>query len=635
MLEFIREKAQGWVAWTIVGMLIIPFALWGINSYFQEGGDAVVANVNGTDISLREYQDLLQQQRDRVRSMLGAQANADLIETLVKPRDVLEGSIDRELLMQYANKAGYRVSDTLLAEQIRNIEGFQRDGQFSKQQYETYLRSQGMTAAGFESRFARSALLDQVNSGVMDTALITNKDVEAHIRLRDEKREFGYLVIPLSTFEATVDATPEKISEYYERQRDKFVQPEEVSVEYVELRASDMLSKVTATEAEIKQYYDDQKEQFGIGEERRARHILIASDKTKDPSGEKAQTRANELHERIKKGESFEELAKKNSEDPGSAKSGGDLGYFGRGQMDKEFEAAAYALKKGEFSAPVKSSFGYHIIKVEDIRAPTQKPYSEVRAEIENLVKQKKAETMFFDQSEVLASTAYEKPDSLLPVADALGLKIQTSPLFGKRGGPGVAANPKVAAAAFKDEVLNKGLNSEPIEAGPNYLVVLRVKDHKAEAPRSLDEVKAQVSIAVKRELAGRKAEETAKAAMKRIEAGEDPAAVSKELKLEWKPAVFAGRNEATLDRSLVEHVFKLVRPAAGKTTSSSFKLPNGDYAVARMTSVKEGDPKQIDETQKKEIAKNLADTVADQEFTALLEHAKKNAKISRFEDKL
>lgn len=635
MLEFIRERAQGWIAWVIIGMLIVPFALWGINSYFTEGGDAVVANVNGTDISLREYQDLLQQQRDLMRSRLGASANANLLETLVKPRDVLEGTVDRELLMQYAKKAGYRVSDVLLAEQIRNIESFQHDGQFSKQQYETYLRSQGLTAAGFEARFARSALLDQINSGVIDTAIVTPKDVDAHIRLRDEKRELGYLIIPVAGFEASVEATPEKISEYYESHRDKFVQPEEVSVEYIELRASDLLAKVTASEAEIKQYYDEQKDQFGVSEERRARHILIVADKAKDPTGEKAQARAKEIHERVKKGESFEELAKKNSEDPGSAKSGGDLGYFGRGQMDKAFEEAAYALKKGEVSAPVKSSFGYHIIKVEDIRGSTQKPFNDVRTQIEILVKQKKAETMFFDQSETLASVAYEKPDSLQPAADALGLKIQTSPLFGKRGGPGVAANPKVAAAAFKDDVLSKGLNSEPIEAGPNTLVVLRVKEHKPEAQRALDEVKGQVAVAVKHEMAGRKAEDTAKTAAKRIEAGEDPASVSKELKAEWKPGVVAGRNEASLDRMLVEHVFKLARPAENKATYSTFKMTNGDYAVVRLTAVRDGDPKLIDDTQKKEIAKNLADTIADQEFTALLEHAKKNAKIARFEDKL
>ena len=634
MLEYIRERAQGWFAWIIIGMLIIPFALWGINSYFDGGSAAVVANVNGTDISLREYEDLRQQQRERVRSMLGASANAELIESLVKPHDILDGVIERELLTQAAMKAGYRVGDALLAEQIKSEEGFQRDGQFSKQAYEQYVRSQGLTPASFETRMARSLLLGQINSGVLDSALVTKKDVENYIRLRDQKRELGYMLIPVAQFEASAMAADDKIKDYYERNRDRFVQPEEVSVEYVEIKSADLLGKISVTEAELKQFYDEQKDQFGVGEERRTRHILIAADKGKDPSGDKGQARAQELLARVKKGESFEELAKKNSEDPGSANSGGDLGFLSHDQMDKAFAEAAFALKKGEVSAPVKTSYGYHLIKVEDIRAGSQKTFEQVRGDIEQRVKDKKADSMFFERSETLSTTAYEKPDSLQPVADLLGLKIQTTGFFGKHGGPGIASNPKVAAAAFKEEVLKKGLNSEPVEVAPNHIVVLRMKEHKPEAQRAMEEVRPQVLAAVKHEFATQKAEEAGKTALKRIDAGEDPLAVAKELKVEWK-TVTAGRNEAALDRALAEQVFKLVRPESGKAVSSGLHIGNGDYAVLRLASVKDGDPALIDETQKKSITKTLAEGTAESEFTALLESTKKSAKIARFENKL
>ncbi len=634
MLEYIRERAQGWFAWIIIGMLIIPFALWGINSYFDGGSAAVVANVNGTDISLREYDDLRQQQRERVRSMLGANANAELIESLVKPHDILDGVIERELLTQAAKKAGYRVGDALLAEQIKGEEAFQRDGQFSKQIYEQYVRSQGLTSASFEARMARSMLLGQINSGVQESALVTKKDVENYIRLRDQKRELGYMMIPVAQFEPSATAADDKVKDYYERNRDRFVQPEEVSIEYVEINAVDLLGKVSVTEAELKQYYDEQKDQFGVGEERRTRHILIAADKSKDPAGDKALSRAKELSARLKKGESFEDLAKKNSEDPGSASSGGDLGFLSHDQMDKAFAEAAFALKKGEVSEPVKTSYGYHLIKVEDIRAGSQKTFEQVRADIEQRVKEKKADTLFFERSETLSTTAYEKPDSLQPVADLLGLKIQTTGFFGKRGGPGIASNPKVAAAAFKEDVLKKGLNSEPVEVGPNHIVVLRMKEHKPEAQRSLDDVRPQVIAAVKHEFATQKAEEAGKAALKRIDGGEDPLAIAKELKAEWKTAS-AGRNEAGLDRTLVEHVFKLARPESGKATSSGLHLGNGDYAVVRLSAVTDGDPAVIDDTQKKSITKTLAEGVAESEFTAVLESTKKNAKIARFENKL
>lgn len=634
MLEYIRERAQGWFAWIIIGMLIIPFALWGINSYFEGGSTAVVAKVNGTEISLREYEELRQQQRERLRSMLGANANAEMIESLVKPNDILDGVIDRELLVQAAMKAGYRIGDALLADEITSEEGFQRDGQFSKQFYDQYLRSQGLTPAGFEARMARSLLLAQLNAGVVESALVTNKDVENYIRLRDQKRALGYMIIPVAQFEGEATVTDEQIKNYYERKQDQFVQPEEVSIEYVEIRSTDLLGKISTTEAELKQFYDEQKDQFGVGEERRTRHILIEIDKVKDPAGEKALARAQELLARIKKGESFEELAKTNSDDPGSASSGGDLGFLSDKQMDKAFTEAAFALNKGEVSAPVKTSYGYHLIKVEEIRAGSQKPFDQVRVEIEQQLKNKKADTLFFEQSETLAAMAYEKPDSLQPVADALGLKIQTTGFFGKRGGPGIASNPKVAAAAFKEDVLKKGLNSEPVEVGPNHIVVLRMKEHKPETQRTLDEVRPQIVAAVKREFATQKAEEAGKAALKRIDAGEDPVAVARELKSEWKTAT-ASRNDAALDRTLVEHTFKLARPESGKTVSSGLKMTNGDYAVVRLTAVNDGDPSQIDDAQKKMIAKTLAETAAESEFSALLESAKKNAKIARFENKL
>jgi peptidyl-prolyl cis-trans isomerase D len=635
MLQFIRERVQGIVAWIIVGLLIIPFALWGINQYFEGGGNAIVANVDGADVTLDEYRDLMARQRDRIRTMLGANATPELIESLVKPKDVLEAVVEREVLVQAANAAGYRVADGLLAEQIRTIEAFQRDGKFSRELYEQYLRSQGQSPSGFEADLRRGVLLDQLNSGVTATAVVTKKEIDDHIRLRDQKREIGYLIVPMARFEAATVPSEDEIKAHYEKDKARYTQPEQISVDYVELKLADLAATVAASEDELKQYYEEHKNEFGVGEERRARHILILEDKAKDPSGEQARKRAQELYDKIAQGESFEELAKKNSEDPGSASQGGDLGFFGRGTMDKAFEDAAFALAKGGVSQPVKSSFGYHIIKLEEIRPGSQKAFADVRNEIDRLVREQKAQTLFFDQSEILANTAYEKPDSLQPVADALNLKVQSSGMFGRRGGPGIASNPKAAAAAFADDVLNKGLNSEPVELSNGHVVVLRMKEHKPEQQRTLDEVRPQVVAAVKRELAGKKAKENGETALKRVESGEDPAAVAKELNVEWKAPVLAARKDAALDRSVVDQVFRLARPVAGKPVTSSVVLGNGDFAIVRLFAVTDGDPAQVDEAQRKSIAQTLADGAAEGEFGAMLEHLKKNARIARFEDKL
>jgi peptidyl-prolyl cis-trans isomerase D len=638
MLQFIRDRAQGWIAWAIIGLLIIPFAFWGINTYFEGGGDAVVANVDGTDVTLNEYRDLMARQRERVRSMLGASATGDLIDSLVKPKDVLEAAVEREVLVQMGQNAGFRVSDVVLAEQIRTMEGFQRDGVFSKELYQQALRARGYTPAGFENDMKRGIVLDQINSGIVTTALITKSEVDAYIRLRDQKREIGYAIVASAPLAASMTPSEEQIKKYYDEHTAQFVQPEEVSIEYVELRAADMAAKVTVSEDELKQFYEEQKDQYGVPEERRARHILVTIDSAKDPNGEAALKTAQEIAAQIKKGESFEALAKAKSQDPGSATQGGDLGFFGRGAMDPAFEAAAFALKPGEVSEPVKSAFGYHIIRLEAINASTQKPFAEVRAEVERQLRDKKAQTMFYEQSDTLANLAYEKPDSLQPVADALGLRIQKTGMFSKRGGAGVAANPKVSAAAFSDDVLRKGLNSEPIEAGApgvDHVVVLRVKDHKPEQPLTLETVRAEVTNQVKQRMAREKSEELGKALRKQIEAGADAVAAAKEARAEWKAGAIISRNDAALNREVVNHAFKLAKPSDGKPTVSGVVLGNGDFAVVSVVSVKDGDPAAVDETQRKGILQSLTNRASESEFGAMMESAKQKAKIARFEDKL
>lgn len=639
MLQFIRERAQGWVAWLIVGLLIIPFALWGINSYFEGGGDAVVANVNGTDISLNEYQNLMARQRERIRSMLGASATGELVDSLVKPKDVLEAAVEQEVLVQVALNSQFRVSDTVLADQIKQIEAFQRDGVFSKPQYEQVLKSQGKSPARFEQEMARGVLLDQINSGIVATALITKTEVDAYIRMRDQKRELGYAIISAAPLAAAITPTEDQIKKYYDEHASQFVQPEEVSIEYVELKAADMTSKISVSEDEMKQFYEENKDQYGVGEERRARHILITIDQSKDASGEAARKTAQDIADRIKKGESFEALAKAKSQDPGSAALGGDLGFFGRGMMDAAFEASAFALNKGDVSDPVKSSFGYHIIKLEDIRPGSLKPFAEVKADVERQLRDRKSQALFYEQSDTLANLAYEKPDSLQPVADALGLPIQRTGMFSKRGGaPGIAADPKIASAAFSDEVLGKGLNSEPIEvgaSGANHVVVIRVKDHKPEQQLKLETVKAEVTNQVKQRMAREQSEEIGKTFLKRLESGVDPAIAAKELKTEWKAGVVVARNDAAINREIATHVFKMSKPVEGKAASGGIALANGDYAVIKLTSVKDGDPSAIDETQRKGILQALTNRASESEFGALLESAKRQTKIARFEDKL
>ncbi len=634
MLHFIRETAKGWVAWVIISLLIVPFALWGINSYFENGASANVAIVNGTEISLQEYQQTYQQQRNRIRSMLGANANADLVDSLLKPQDIIEGLVERELLLQAAVENGFRVSDQQLAMQIQAIEAFQQSGQFSKPTYERLLRNQGYSTAYFESSMLQDSLISQINSGLKGTSIVTPADLDRYIRLKNQEREVSSLVIPAAKYEKNVSVNEEEISKYYDENAQRFVNPETVSVSYVELKVSDLQSTIAATEEDLRKVYEEQKSSFGVGEERKASHILI---QIENSDAEKAALdKANELVKKIKAGESFASLAKLNSEDPGSAEQGGDLGYFGKGLMDPAFEAATFALKEGEVSEPVKTSFGYHIIKLEKIRGGSQKPFEQVRDDLKQIFTQQKAEEQFFDQAELMANQAYEQPDSLEAVAEALNLEIKTSESFTTAGGKGIAAHQKLVQLAFSNDVLKQGFNSEPIEVGVNHLVVIHKKDHEPESQKNLDEVKTDVKMILEKQSANKQAEAAGQKVISSINNdGADPVSVAKELGLVWTEKSFITRRDTKLDRNVVSAVFKKQKPAENKVLTEGVGRRNGDYIVYQLSAVRAPDLSKVGAAEKQQLSKELNRVYSNEEFEDYLSSIKLNADVSIFAENL
>ena len=631
MLQFIRDRAQGWLAWLIIGLLIIPFALWGINQYFQGGGDANVATVNGTEISLQKYQQAYQQQRNRIRSMLGKNASADLLDSLVKPKDVINGLIENELLLQTVVDSGFRVSDQLLAQQIQSIEAFQQNGKFSKELYSQLVRNQGDSLPSFEARMHRSTLINQLRSGVVDTSIVTNKDVDQYIRLDKQKRAISYVVIPAANYLNDANVSDAQIEEYYQSHRDQYMNPEQVSINYIELSASDLAKKqADPTSEELRALYDEHKDEFGVGEERKARHILIqVKDQNNKEEVKKAEEKANDLLKRIKQGESFEKLAKEFSEDPGSASKGGDLGFFGRGVMEPDFEKAVFALKKGEVSEPVLTSFGYHIIKLEDIRAEQRKPFDEVKDELRKRFRKDAAEREYFDLAEKLTNLAYETPDSLQSVADKLGLKLKESPFFTRTGGPGIFTDARLRDAAFSDEVLKNGYNSEPIEIGENHVVVLRLKEHQEAAQRELADVKDQITRQILSEKAKERVKETGERLVKRLAGGEAMEAVAQELKLEWKQAGEIGRKGGSVPTAIASQAFRLKKPLDDKISYGSATVQNGDYALIAVSKVIPGAVDGLDQAARKALRQRIESARGSAADDALIGMLKANAKIS------
>lgn len=586
MLEFIRSKAQGWLAWIIVGLIVMTFALFGIEQYLGGGRDTSVASVNGQEISQQRLQQAYQAQRQRLQEMFGENFNPEMFPEARMKEQLLEDLIQQELLVSAASDSGLRISDEQLAGMIRDVPQFQRDGKFSQETYEQALRSQGQSTAGFEERARREVLSQQLQIAVMGSEFSTASEERALMQLRSQTRDIGFMVLSAANYEKEMSVTDEEVGRYYETNAARFAIPEQVSVNYIELNAAAMAGAVPVSEQEIAERYESQKLNYRSPEERKARHILVRVAKDADEkSVAEAKAKIDELAQRIAKGESFAELAKAHSQDPGSATQGGDLGFFGRGMMDPAFETATFTLKKGEVSQPVRSTFGFHLIQLEELRGGETKPLAEVRNQIAAEIRQEQADQKFFELAGKLGNLVYEHPDNLEEASSQLGLPLQQSAPFARSGGAGFAANPKISAAAFSDKVLKEGENSEVIEVNDKHLVVLRLREHMPEKQRALEEVKAQITAQLKKDKAKLRVEELANELLTRLAKGEDPRVLAKEAKVEWTRVASAAREGSELPPAVATQAFRMPRPA-DKASTAITTMPEGGQALIALYAV-------------------------------------------------
>lgn len=631
MLQAIRDRAQGLIIWTIVGLIIITFALFGLSGYLGGGGKSIVATVNGVEITenelLREYQNTQQ----RLQQMLGQNYRADLFDEQALKARVLEGLIQRELINQALEDAGFDVAPEQVRATIQNIPAFQDEsGKFSVERYKQVLAVQGMNSAVFERQIARDIADQHLRNGIERSAFVTEAELTRYQQLQNQLRNIGYFRLPLSAYLDKVQISDDEIRQYYESNPDAFRTPEQVAVDYVELDLADMAKQVKVDAEQIKAFYEQHRDNYLLQpEERKVRHILLTVKAQQDDAA--ARDKAMQILARLQSGEDFASLARTVSEDPGSAQQGGDLGYIRRGMMDKPFEEAAFRLKQGQLSQPVRSRFGYHIIQVTDIKPARYKPLAEVREQIRKELQLQQAEQRFYEEVDRLNNLSYEVPDSLQPVADELGLPVKHSPLFSRDGGPGIFANPKLISAAFSDDVLNANRNSDLVELSDTHVVVLHLREHKPPARRPLAEVRSRIIAQLKQEKAMALARQDADAAIARLEAGEAPAAVAANWQRKWQTAEITrqGGADDKLDGRIREAAFELPRPMAGKAAYTRLVLPEGDVVVLALLGVKDGAPA-TDSEALKGLRDKLGTAMGQAEYTAFIDYLKSQADITR-----
>ena len=629
MLQAIRNNAQGVFVWIIVGLIVVSFALFGLGSYLSGASKVTAASVNGVEISGAELTRAYQNYQERLRKMFGDQYRPEMFGTTRIKQEVLQGLITQEVMNQVLNEQGYRASSNQIFEKIKQYEAFQEGGTFSAKRYKEVLAQQGMNGEAFENDLSRDISTQQIHTAITTSAFLTEKEKQTLATLENQKREVGYFNIAIKPYRKLASVSDEDIKLNYEKNSQLYLTEEKVQVEYIELNMDEVASRQEITDEMIKQHYESSPESY------------MASD---DASAKKKLT---DIRKQIQQGADFAELAKKHSQDKGSAKQGGDLGYLTRG-VEENFDNVVFALKKGEVSKVIKSKEGFQLIKVDDVRAgdPEErkvrhilvkaenklKPLADVYADVKKDLQYQQASKVFFDDADQMSNLSYETPDSLEPVADALGLKLQTSSLITRRGGAGLLAKPQILKAAFSNEVLKEGRNSEVLELSDTQLLVLRIKEHKTASVLPLDKVKSRIKENLLQEQASKKAQEVTSDILASVKANESIETIkSRYPEVNWIKTGWIKRKtnrETTISvgfpDQLRQHAFVMPKPLENKTNWDKVNLAAGNQAVLAVFAV-ENTNESMEGNDKRRIATVLGNT----DYNSYVQYQKSQAEIS------
>lgn len=613
MLDKIRTFAQYKIVKFLFAIfLIIPFGLFGIDYYFRTplGGDTV-ATVGDLRVSQQDFDTALRQQQETLAAQFGRNFDQSIMENPELRRSVLDRVINERLVSQGARRAGVSIDDKALADRIANEPAFQEDGKFSRERYEAIARAQGYSVVGLDELLRDEMRLSRYRDAIVRTAIVPRATLEGFIRLSEQSREVSMVAIGPEAFLASVKPTEEQLKAYYDARAKEFAVPEQVRVEYVELSLDALAAKTPADPEEVKKFYEANKSRFVQREERRASHILLtvkpdATEAEKKAVEEKAKALADEVR---RKPASFAEVAKKQSQDPGSAVQGGDLGFFARGAMVKPFEEAAFGAKKDEIVGPVKSDFGWHVIRVTDIRPEKGKSLAEATPEIEAELKKGVAARRYTEVAEGLTNIVYEQSTSLKPASDAFGLAVQQSGWIPRGGAaPGVLNNPKLLAEIFSDNAIKAKRNTAAIEVAPSVMVAARVVEHKAADQRPFDTVRASIEQRFKREEAVKLAVADGEAKLKAVIEGKDAG-------LKWPaPLAVSRQKPGGLPPQVLDKVFRA--DAKQLPAVVGVATPMG-YSLVKVTKVIEVD--KIDDDKRKALAEQLKQTLALAELESTL----------------
>ncbi|TAN06879.1 MAG: peptidylprolyl isomerase [Rhodanobacteraceae bacterium] len=633
MLQAIRNLFKSWIVIAIFGVLVVvAFLFFGIEGYFSQSNATWVAKVDGHQISQQDFTTALNNYRESQMKAPGNTMDAADFEKPEVKQQVLKQLVNRQLLLNENDKLGIRVPDAAIRDQIASFPVFQVNGKFDSTAYLAYLAQIGKTAQEFQDSIRTDLATRQLPEAIVDTAFSTPDEAEAFLRLQLQTRDFAYVDLPPPAPTAQQsDVTDAQVEDYYKAHKSAFMTPEQVSLNYIDLNAATMKITPDLSDKALQARYDKEKSKFVSPPQWEVAHILISLP-AKATAAEKqaALAKAQKVDALAKApGADFAKLAEQYSDDLGSRRQGGDLGWLQKGDAGPEFQAALDKMTKGEISAPVLTSDGYHIIDLRDVRVGHTETFAQAHDQlVQEATKDARADA-YRDIGGKLTDMVYNDPTSLKPAAKKLGLTIQTTPLFGRGGAKtGLAANPKVVKAAFSDLVLVQGNTADPINLGTDHMVVVHLDKHVAAAPKPLAEVSDQIKQSIIQQRVDVSAKTLADAAFAKLQGGTQLDALATAAGQKVEQQKDAQRNAAGVAPDLLTAVFKLAHPAKGSDTKALVPLANGHYALVALSAVKPGDASKVPAEARSFLGEQMARAFGEADLQAFLSVLRKHSKI-------
>lgn len=628
MLMTIRDKAQGWIAWLIVILISVPFALWGIQEYLGVGSEPLIAKVNEREITQSEVEKAAFRLRNELRQRLGTQYKAELFEEAALRKQVLDSMIRDTLIQQAADDLGLRAGDFMVQQTIASIPAFQVNGAFDQAAYKRSVQLQGLSEQGFEERLRNTLMTRQLELALQGSAFVTNDFAADAEKLAAQKRKVSYIMFSTDQVDKSIPPSDDQISQYYQSNSLAFMSPERVKLDYLVLNLDTIARTLNASDEELMSYYQAHKSEFVAPEKKRISHILLeANDEMSADELSAVEQQARALLSELQSGAEFADLAKQHSQDIATAGSGGDLGMFELGIFDKAFENAVSSLQMGQVSEPVRTRFGYHLIQATEVIKGGQDDFDAVKQQVREQYLNTEAEQIYFDYAERLANLSYETPDSLVPASEELGLKIQQSDWLTRDGAEGIFASGKVMGAAFSEEAITQGFNSEALEISPTEMVILRVAEHQETSLKPLDSVKAEIIEMLKDETAFKTVEAQATELLEKARQGTALEEIAEQSGLTLKTVELQNRASTDAPFAVVNEVYKMSRPKQAEQTFATTTVSDKEVALMRLDAVVDGDGQQLSD----EAIAMLASQQATDEFNLYVESLKANAQIEYF----